>query len=62
MHPCLVYLIPGVLLCTLLFSLLLKKADMSPKAAWTTFLAGAVLGFVMSKLVYVLCLISLTLH
>ncbi|MBR6525330.1 MAG: prolipoprotein diacylglyceryl transferase [Clostridia bacterium] len=58
MHPCLVYLIPGVLLCTLLFSLLLKKADMPRSAAWTTLLAGAVLGFVMSKLVYVLCLIS----
>lgn len=54
----LLYLLPGAIVCALLFALRLKKATFPAKAAFAALPVCALFGFVLSKLVYVLCLIS----
>lgn len=58
MHPMLYVILPGLLLAMLLYALRLRKTGMPACQAVTALLMGAVLGFVLGKGVYVLCLIS----
>ena len=58
MHPTLLVIILGALAAALCFALRLRAARLSVRAALTTLPLSAVLGAVLGKCVYVLCLIS----
>jgi glucan phosphoethanolaminetransferase (alkaline phosphatase superfamily) len=58
MHPYLIVLLCGAVLCAVIFSIRLRKQALPGKVALTALGLSAVLAFVLSKTVYVLALCS----
>ena len=56
MHPTLLVLLTGAVLMTLCFTLRLHRQHLPIKYAWTALPLSLLLGFVLGKCVYVLCL------